>query len=90
MGFIYDVDVWFREHPKVFDSILGGLVIAPIIFFTCSLVHVLRGNRHPFPIMMSVAGILATTFYLVHSYFINTNKAVQNIFFYLAYITISI
>ena len=90
MGFITDVNDWFAEHPIVFRTILGSLVVAPVVFFTCSLVHVLKGNRHPFPIWMNSAGILATTFYWVHSYFLKSNTCIENVFFYLAYITITI
>ena len=90
MGFFLDLNDWFYNHQTVFAVVLGSVMFLPNIFFTCSLVHALRGNRHQFPILMSVAGILATSFYMVHAFFEDSYYVLQSTFFYLAFVTIAI
>ena len=65
------INSYFKNNETVFGCILAGIILSCILLFVFSLIHVLRGNKHPFIILMNIMAILAPSFYLVHAYYIN-------------------
>ena len=66
-NFITALNTYFKEHTEIFNTINGGMISIVILLFVFSLIHSLRGNKHPFPIIMNICSILAPAFYLVHA-----------------------
>ena len=87
VNLIHQLDFYFHDNPKVFDGILIGLFAIQILMFSASLIRNLikkDGNLHV--TLLSLVGILAPIFYLVHVYFLDSLKTEwSQVFYYASY-----
>ena len=75
MSLINSANLWFYDHQGIFKTLLFGMLFGMLVLFTVVFVHVLKGVRFTFVIILNVAVLQSIICYIAYAYFFLNNKS---------------